>query len=392
MKKALFFIFIPFIFISCTSNKADIGGKLLFGKMELVVNIDDDSAVSEIAYMTGTLSAESLDDSIAIDFQDIEFPIYKNISNLPIDDLITINVTAYDLGDSELANEVITFSLSDGTVKTIEIILDIQSVGGEETCSDFDGDRFKDKACGGSDCDDLDPTINLFGIEVCDNDIDEDCNGMDLACDCANKDGDFYQDASCGGYDCNDDDIMINPAMAEDCEDGIDNDCDEFIDYDDTDDCTTEEPAEGCCEDVGVTHCFPSIDAPTQYQTCSASLECEQDSDQGTLSPLAECVCTEADCVSCECTDRGCLCLYADTTEEETDFWWGVTDYEFDGETWVADEILDINEAEALDLGWEWDSITYEDIGLGSETTSDFLGIGGGIGTGTGLGMGPVLP
>ena len=90
-----------------------------------------------------------------------------------------------------------------------------------------------------------------YGIEVCGNGIDEDCNGSDLACPietattttetaplattCTDADSDGYGATStdlsaCTGSttsaDCNDADASIRPGATEICGDGIDQDCD----------------------------------------------------------------------------------------------------------------------------------------------------------------------
>ena len=52
------------------------------------------------------------------------------------------------------------------------------------TCWDNDGDGFADQACGGTDCDDANPDINVAKTEgfqgdpVCSDGLDNDCNGQ----------------------------------------------------------------------------------------------------------------------------------------------------------------------------------------------------------------------
>jgi len=58
-------------------------------------------------------------------------------------------------------------------------------------------------------------------------------------CTINDADGDTYIDTLFGGDDCNDFDASINPGAPEICDDGIDNDCDGLIDGDDPDCVTT---------------------------------------------------------------------------------------------------------------------------------------------------------
>jgi hypothetical protein len=60
------------------------------------------------------------------------------------------------------------------------------------------------------------------------------------------EDGDGYIARSCGGPDCDDTRSDVNPAADEVCDDGIDNDCDGLTDGQDSEDCAAPDaPPEG---------------------------------------------------------------------------------------------------------------------------------------------------
>jgi hypothetical protein len=93
---------------------------------------------------------------------------------------------------------------------------------------DIDGDGFVSSACStgaGADCDDFDPSVNPSGAEVCDDGVDQDCDGGDLLGD---LDADGYVSVACGGADCDPDDPAVNPGVDADS-DGVDAclDCDD---------------------------------------------------------------------------------------------------------------------------------------------------------------------
>ena len=92
---------------------------------------------------------------------------------------------------------------------------------------DMDGDGFA--PCDG-DCDDSDGDVNPLAEEEPYNDVDEDCDGVELW----DVDGDGHD----GGWppdDCDDENASVYPGAHEFCDDGVDNDCDELVDLDDPD-------------------------------------------------------------------------------------------------------------------------------------------------------------
>ncbi len=101
--------------------------------------------------------------------------------------------------------------------------------------SDDDGDGYgDDPACDPAwlDCNDNDPDVHPGAFDVCEDGIDNDCDGADRSCDCAETDldGDGYGTAAaCPDPDCDDSDPYVYPTAPEICN-AIDDDCDGDID------------------------------------------------------------------------------------------------------------------------------------------------------------------
>jgi hypothetical protein len=129
---------------------------------------------------------------------------------------------------------------------------------------DIDDDGFAD--CG-DDCDDDDPAIHPGAPEVVDGD-DQDCDGLvdegtgvydddgDCSCETPPCTGTSSTDCTTLGFlpDCNDGEPLMGPAILEVPENGIDDDCDGVVDHGTTDlDGDGYGPGGGDCEDGDAT-------------------------------------------------------------------------------------------------------------------------------------------
>ena len=117
-------------------------------------------------------------------------------------------------------------------------------------CWDNDADGYNDIACGGNDCNDSDPEINPGAIEFCLGIVDKDCDDLvgwgDPDCqEPWDADADGYYSDECGGDDCDDLNDQVNPGQIEICGNEIDDDCDGDIDSGDFD-CIFTVNGQGC--------------------------------------------------------------------------------------------------------------------------------------------------
>lgn len=96
--------------------------------------------------------------------------------------------------------------------------------GFDAAAVDDDGDGFSENQ---GDVDDADGTIHPDATEVCGDGIDQDCDGSDLPCDTPEGASDIDRDGFTEAEgDCDDDDGAVYPGAYDICEDGIDQDCD----------------------------------------------------------------------------------------------------------------------------------------------------------------------
>jgi hypothetical protein len=146
----------------------------------------------------------------------------------------------------------ITFSLVIiGLIALSPAILSLPSWGARQV--DNDGDGFNSR----NDCDDSNPNVNPGASEICGNNIDENCDGVVESCTaCTDLDGDGYsvEGNACGLVDCDDSDPAVYPGAPEICNNNIDNNCDGFTDESCTA-CTDADSdnyyAEAACGPVG---------------------------------------------------------------------------------------------------------------------------------------------
>ncbi|MBN2493341.1 MAG: thrombospondin type 3 repeat-containing protein [Deltaproteobacteria bacterium] len=170
-----------------------------------------------------------------------------------------------------------------------------------QPCGDVDGDGYTDEDCGGTDCDDTDPTIHPGADEICGDGIDQDCDGEDLPCGCVtDADGDGYiSEYDCGGPDCDDTDPAVHPGAQEICGDGVDQDCDGI------------DPACACDTDADGDG-YVTVE-------CEGGTDC--DDGDAEIHPGAEDFCEDGVDQDCDGVDPACVC-----------------DTDADGDGYISDE------------------------------------------------------
>jgi len=198
---------------------------------------------------------------------------------------LQVSYSPTEVGE-DAASLVFSRDGSDGPEQLLQVAL--AGTGAPVPGADADGDGYISDEEGGDDCDDSDPAVNPGAVEICDDQVDNNCDG----------DTDVGPDADADGHDvctdCDDDDINTYPGATELC-DEIDNNCDDLVDNDvQFVDWYPDSDGDGYGDPAGTT----VSDCAAVDGYASASDDCD-DSDN-TVHPNADELCngSDADCDS----------------------------------------------------------------------------------------------
>ncbi len=203
-----------------------------------------------------------------------------------------------------------TENCTDGVDNNCNGLIDAQdpaAVGCPPVCTDADNDNFATQggACGPVDCNDANGAVNPAVTEVCNDGIDNNCDGrIDEGCGpvCTDLDGDGIatEGGACGPVDCDDTDATVHPGAQEICTDTIDNNCNGLID--------TQDPAATGCSPVCTD--ADNDNFSIQGGACGA-VDCNDAS--ATINPGAQEVCGDSVDNDCDgAIDEGCNVICPD--------------------------------------------------------------------------------
>jgi hypothetical protein len=177
--------------------------------------------------------------------------------------------------------------------------IDEDGIGGDPMCAagDTDGDGYT----GGQDCGEGDPHVHLDAAENCTTPASESCGTMSCPAS-IDADHDGFAAASAGGTDCNDAEPAVNPWAMEICN-GVDDNCngdaDEVLDAANTHGCVTDPT----CSTSG-SRC--RVDFTNTLHHCGG---CRHECNPGTTLVADACMAG-----TCACTTNGNVpCAVGDT-------------------------------------------------------------------------------
>ena len=248
---------------------------------------------------------------------------------------------AVNAADTVIVNGFLTDTITNATDARKLYVNEIEYLLG--SC-DEDGDGYDATgACGGTDCDDTDASVNPGATEECDG-IDNDCDGtvdeddaVDASTWYADTDTDGYGDASSSdiacdqpsGYvadntDCDDTVATTYPGATEYC-DGADNDCDGAIDEDDA---------------VDVSTWYADTDTDGYGDASSSDIDCDQPS--GYVADNTDCDDTVATTYPgadeyCNGVDDDCDGTIDEDTAVDAAVWYADADTDGYGDAAVTD-------------------------------------------------------
>jgi IgGFc binding protein/Putative metal-binding motif len=253
----------------------------------------------------------------------------NNTTSLDVDD--DLDGYTENQGDCNDSN----FDINPGVIEICDDNIDNNCNGAVDTQEpDQDGDGYG--PCMG-DCNDSNDEINPAMEEIPDDGIDNNCDGITDA----DIDGDGY---TIEDGDCDDLNSSVHPGMAEDCFDGIDNDCNGFADFNEPDvDGDGAGPCDGDCAegDASIGPNNPEIAGDLIDNNCDSLIDKDIDGDgwtvengdcndnDATINPSIMENCTDGIDNNCDgIIDTGCLgpCELAELTRSSV----GCTYYAID--------------------------------------------------------------
>jgi len=230
------------------------------------------------------------------------------------------------------------YTINQDDCGTYTVDLDSKNDNYQVTCVDHDGDGYDVgpyPGCpAGNDCDDSDPNVNPGADEICDDTIDNDCDG-DVDCDDSDCTGDpACCIPDCSGLECGDDgcggscgdcppDYYCDAGICvlEDCSTFNELEC--YAHFYECDWCPECNPSTqwngldtGVCRDLG--EC-PQYFCEHEPLMCGA--ECDSNNDCG---PIEQCAADEYQTRTTYCDQGDCACEFSGwQTEQNCDDWDG---------------------------------------------------------------------